>query len=132
VACESLLSLAAKVSFAVKSPHPTHAYLQHCHACLLHTPGVPPPRHLRKLTDVRVAGADISEISALDAEAARGRRYLEDLCTGMRSVRKPVIAAVEGMAVSGKYPFFESRSFVLLNKETSFGSNVEYHVLTSP
>ncbi|RSL75833.1 hypothetical protein CEP51_010517 [Fusarium floridanum] len=44
------------------------------------------------------AGADISEISALDAEAARGRRYLEDLCTGMRSVRKPVIAAVEGMA----------------------------------
>ncbi|KAM5344226.1 hypothetical protein ACJ41O_012763 [Fusarium nematophilum] len=43
-------------------------------------------------------GADISEISTLDAEAARGRRYLADLCTGMRAVRKPMIAAVEGMA----------------------------------
>jgi hypothetical protein len=48
----------------------------------------------------------------------------------MRSVRKPVIAAVEGMAVSGKYPF--SRADLLFNrqnKETSLGSNVEYHVL---
>lgn len=49
---------------------------------------------------IRPAGADIKEISALDAEAARGCRYLADLCAGMRVVRKPLIAAVEGMAVS--------------------------------
>ncbi|EGY16546.1 enoyl-CoA hydratase/isomerase family protein [Verticillium dahliae VdLs.17] len=49
------------------------------------------------------AGADIKEISALGAEEARQRRYLEDLCTGMRGVRKPLIAAVEGMALGGGF-----------------------------
>ncbi|KAF5560004.1 enoyl hydratase [Fusarium napiforme] len=44
------------------------------------------------------AGADIGEISRLDAEDARGCRYLADLCSGMQAVRKPLIAAVEGMA----------------------------------
>ena len=46
-----------------------------------------------------VAGADIKEISVLDAEDARRIRYLSDLCDGMKAVRKPIIAAVEGMAV---------------------------------
>lgn len=46
------------------------------------------------------AGADIKEISGLDAEGARKCRYLENLCQGLKNVRKPVIAAVEGMAVS--------------------------------
>jgi enoyl-CoA hydratase len=46
------------------------------------------------------AGADIGEISRLDAEGARDCRYLSDLCSGMQAVRKPLIAAVEGMAVS--------------------------------
>jgi enoyl-CoA hydratase len=45
------------------------------------------------------AGADIGEISRLDAEEARKCRYLSDLCSGMQAVRKPLIAAVEGMAV---------------------------------
>lgn len=45
------------------------------------------------------AGADIHEISTLDAEAAAQRRYLEDLCNGMRDVKKPLLAAVEGIAV---------------------------------
>lgn len=45
------------------------------------------------------AGADIKEISNLDGEEARRVRYLEDLCLGLRSVRKPLLAAVEGMAV---------------------------------
>ncbi|KAK7425593.1 hypothetical protein QQZ08_007916 [Neonectria magnoliae] len=49
------------------------------------------------------AGADIKEISELDADAARGRRYLADLCAGMRAVRKPLIAAVEGIALGGGF-----------------------------
>ncbi|KAK2471218.1 hypothetical protein H9L39_17449 [Fusarium oxysporum f. sp. albedinis] len=49
------------------------------------------------------AGADIKEIAALDAEAAMRCRYLEDLCNGMRSVRKPIIAAVEGIALGGGF-----------------------------
>ncbi|KAJ2898601.1 hypothetical protein MKZ38_003798 [Zalerion maritima] len=44
------------------------------------------------------AGADINEISALDVGGARRTRYLADLCYGMKAVRKPMIAAVEGMA----------------------------------
>ncbi|KAF3009047.1 hypothetical protein E8E14_005135 [Neopestalotiopsis sp. 37M] len=44
------------------------------------------------------AGADIKEIQAIDTEAAQKRRYLEDLCNGLQAVRKPLIAAVEGMA----------------------------------
>ncbi|EGU81744.1 hypothetical protein FOXB_07751 [Fusarium oxysporum f. sp. conglutinans Fo5176] len=49
------------------------------------------------------AGADIGEISRLDAEDARGCRYLADLCSGMQAVRKPLIAAVEGMALGGGF-----------------------------
>jgi enoyl-CoA hydratase len=45
------------------------------------------------------AGADIKEMAHLDAEDARACRYLEDLCLGMAAVRKPVLAAVEGLAV---------------------------------
>ncbi|KAM5353425.1 hypothetical protein ACJ41O_000075 [Fusarium nematophilum] len=49
------------------------------------------------------AGADIKDIAVLDAEAAMRCRYLEDLCNGMRSVRKPLIAAVEGIALGGGF-----------------------------
>ncbi|KXJ91584.1 ClpP/crotonase-like domain-containing protein [Microdochium bolleyi] len=47
------------------------------------------------------AGADIKEISAMNSEGARKCRYLEDLCSGMAAVRKPVIAALEGLALGG-------------------------------
>ncbi|KAJ1327485.1 enoyl-CoA hydratase [Microdochium nivale] len=47
------------------------------------------------------AGADIKEISNMGAEDARQRRYLQDLCSGMAEVRKPVIAALEGLALGG-------------------------------
>lgn len=67
------------------------------------------------------AGADISEISALDAEAARGRRYLEDLCTGMRSVRKPVIAAVEGMALGGGFEVALMCDLIFAARDSRFG-----------
>ena len=46
------------------------------------------------------AGADIKEIAALDTETVTQRRYLQDLCSGMRGVKKPLLAAVEGIAVS--------------------------------
>ncbi|UKZ56837.1 hypothetical protein TrVGV298_010681 [Trichoderma virens] len=49
------------------------------------------------------AGADLQDIAALDAAAARSCRYLEDLCTGMASVRKPLLAAVEGPALGGGF-----------------------------
>ncbi|KAJ0129639.1 hypothetical protein HZ326_27267 [Fusarium oxysporum f. sp. albedinis] len=55
------------------------------------------------LADGRAAGADISEISALEAQAARSCRYLAGLCTGMRAVCKPMIAPVEGMALGGGF-----------------------------
>lgn len=41
----------------------------------------------------------------LDSEGARERRYLEDLCQGLRNVRKPLVASVEGMAVSAAIKF---------------------------
>jgi enoyl-CoA hydratase len=50
------------------------------------------------LTKIK-AGADIKEIANLDSEAAERSRYLEDLGNGIKAVRKPVLAAVEGMAV---------------------------------
>lgn len=46
-----------------------------------------------------IAGADLQDIAALDAAGARSCRYLENLCHGMASVRKPLLAAVEGPAV---------------------------------
>lgn len=51
------------------------------------------------MTDI-AAGADIAEIAEMDAIDARACRYLEDLCHGMAAVRKPVMAAVDGPAVS--------------------------------
>ncbi|KAF4974002.1 hypothetical protein FZEAL_9046 [Fusarium zealandicum] len=49
------------------------------------------------------AGADIKEIATMDAESARSCRYLEDLCHGMASVRKPILAAVDGPALGGGF-----------------------------
>lgn len=46
------------------------------------------------------AGADLKEIATLDAEEAKFVRYLEDLCLGMMAFGKPIIAAVNGPAVS--------------------------------
>ncbi|KAJ6444926.1 crotonase, core [Purpureocillium lavendulum] len=46
------------------------------------------------------AGADLNDIAALDSAGARSCRYLEDLCSGVAAVRKPVIAAVNGPAVA--------------------------------
>ncbi|KAK7756598.1 hypothetical protein SLS62_001435 [Diatrype stigma] len=49
------------------------------------------------------AGADIKEISEMDAAEAGRRRYLEDLCLGIKAVKKPILAAVEGIALGGGF-----------------------------
>ncbi|OAQ95729.1 hypothetical protein LLEC1_02837 [Akanthomyces lecanii] len=46
------------------------------------------------------AGADLNDIAPLDEAGARASRYLENLCTGFASVKKPIIAAINGPAVS--------------------------------
>ncbi|EWZ45668.1 enoyl-CoA hydratase [Fusarium oxysporum f. sp. radicis-lycopersici 26381] len=61
------------------------------------------PRFLGSLLICLTAGADIKEISTMDAEAARSCRYLEDLCHGMAAVRKPILAAVDGPALGGGF-----------------------------
>ncbi|KAJ0422237.1 ClpP/crotonase-like domain-containing protein [Aspergillus carlsbadensis] len=74
------------------------------------------------------AGADISEISQLDAEGTHQKRYLEDLCNGMRDVRKPVIAAVEGKALGGGFELAlmivsdkAQADFIVATSDASFG-----------
>jgi hypothetical protein len=49
--------------------------------------------------DSSTAGADLTEIDNLHAEDARSLRYLEDLSNAAATFRKPLIAAVETMAV---------------------------------
>ncbi|ODA81118.1 hypothetical protein RJ55_04081 [Drechmeria coniospora] len=49
------------------------------------------------------AGADLNDIAALDSAGARSARYLEDLCSGMAAVRKPILAAVNGPALGGGF-----------------------------
>ncbi|KAH7233600.1 ClpP/crotonase-like domain-containing protein [Fusarium tricinctum] len=67
------------------------------------------------------AGADIGEISKLDAESARGCRYLADLCAGMRAVRKPLIAAVEGMALGGGFELALMCDLIFAAHDSRFG-----------
>ncbi|KAM3539684.1 hypothetical protein ARSEF1564_007377 [Beauveria bassiana] len=49
------------------------------------------------------AGADLNDIAALDEAGARASRYLQDLCAGFASVKKPIIAAVNGPALGGGF-----------------------------
>ncbi|RYP07444.1 hypothetical protein DL765_009155 [Monosporascus sp. GIB2] len=74
------------------------------------------------------AGADIKEISELDAAEAGKRRYLEDLCLGIKAVKKPVLAAIEGIALGGGFEvalmcdmIFASRNSRLGLPETTIG-----------
>jgi enoyl-CoA hydratase len=49
------------------------------------------------------AGADIKEIATLNTDTATQCRYLEDLCDGMANTKKPLLAAVEGIAFGGGF-----------------------------
>ncbi|KAL4753426.1 hypothetical protein BDW72DRAFT_191111 [Aspergillus terricola var. indicus] len=66
------------------------------------------------------AGADIKEISNLDAEGARRIHYLEDLCDSLRSVRKPVIVAAEGMALGGGFELALMSDFIVATTASEF------------
>ncbi|KAK2752696.1 hypothetical protein FQN54_008074 [Arachnomyces sp. PD_36] len=67
------------------------------------------------------AGADIKEISQLDANEARRTRYLEDLCHGMSRVRKPLIAAVESMALGGGFELALMCDIIVASQDARFG-----------
>ncbi|ROT35188.1 ClpP/crotonase [Sodiomyces alkalinus F11] len=67
------------------------------------------------------AGADIREISVLDGEDARRCLYLEDLCVGIRNVRKPLIAAVEGMALGGGFEVALMCDLIFASETSRFG-----------
>ncbi|KAL2835980.1 ClpP/crotonase-like domain-containing protein [Aspergillus pseudoustus] len=72
-------------------------------------------------SDFFSAGADIKEISQLDGESAHRRRYLEDLCNGLRNVRKPVIAAVEGKALGGGFELALMADLIVATPAVEFG-----------
>ncbi|KAL5333742.1 ClpP/crotonase-like domain-containing protein [Aspergillus crustosus] len=67
------------------------------------------------------AGADIKEIAQIDAEDAHRRRYLEDLCDGVRGFRKPLIVAVEGKALGGGFELALMADFIVATTRTEFG-----------
>ncbi|KAF4120889.1 enoyl-CoA hydratase [Geosmithia morbida] len=67
------------------------------------------------------AGADIKEISELDGQSARKCRYLEDLCQGLSNVRKPLIAAVEGMALGGGFEVALACDLIFASSNSKFG-----------
>ncbi|KAK0388985.1 hypothetical protein NLU13_2562 [Sarocladium strictum] len=66
------------------------------------------------------AGADIKEIAAMDAEAARSCRYLEDLCHGMQALRKPLLAAVNGHALGGGFEVALMCDLIFASQGTQF------------
>ncbi|RHZ67138.1 enoyl-CoA hydratase/isomerase family protein [Aspergillus thermomutatus] len=66
------------------------------------------------------AGADIKEIAQFNGETARQKRYLEDFCHGMKKVRKPIIAAIEGKALGGGFELALMADFIVATPDVEF------------
>ena len=60
------------------------------------------PKILSRPTDcfVSIAGADLSELKHISTSEAFKTQYLRGLSDGVSQIRKPVIASIEGFAVS--------------------------------
>jgi enoyl-CoA hydratase len=67
------------------------------------------------------AGADIRQIAALNTEAVTQRRYLEDLCNGVANVNKPLLAAVEGLALGGGFELALMSDLIFASTSSKFG-----------
>ncbi|KAK3299883.1 ClpP/crotonase-like domain-containing protein [Chaetomium fimeti] len=67
------------------------------------------------------AGADLKEIATLNTETATQCRYLEDLCDGMANTKKPLLAAVEGIAFGGGFELALMCDLIFASTSAKFG-----------
>lgn len=67
------------------------------------------------------AGADISELAQLTTGAAHERRFLSDLNGAFEQFSKPIIAAVEGMALGGGFEVALACDIIYAAEDATFG-----------
>ncbi|KAI0596768.1 ClpP/crotonase-like domain-containing protein [Biscogniauxia sp. FL1348] len=67
------------------------------------------------------AGADISELTRLSAAEAHQRRFLADLNAAFDNFSKPVIAAVEGLALGGGFEVVLGCDIIYAAENATFG-----------
>ncbi|KAI1335556.1 ClpP/crotonase-like domain-containing protein [Xylariaceae sp. FL0016] len=67
------------------------------------------------------AGVDIAELTQLSAAEAHSRRFLSDLNTAFDGFSKPIIAAVEGLALGGGFEIVLGCDIIYANEEAMFG-----------
>ncbi|KAI1496775.1 ClpP/crotonase-like domain-containing protein [Biscogniauxia marginata] len=67
------------------------------------------------------AGADISELTHLSAAEAHNRRFLVDLNSAFDKFSKPIIAAVEGLALGGGFEIALNCDIIYAAEDAPFG-----------